>query len=174
LYYDYNDTLPVVIGFTIPEDACSAVNSFTVYSDYSPITVGATLYYDIYGTTEIEAVPSSAPSQNYYRIGNNNIIQFSNNYTVNSITTCPVFGGDVWFGFSSGSACNEGNPQQYLWWGISQLFYNGLVLYTDMALTVPYDNTNGYTYCRSDGGGGGFDEYNLSGNTLGSATGIVC
>ena len=26
----------------------------------------------------------------------------------------------------------------------------------------------------SDGGGGGFDEYNLSGNTLGSATGIVC
>tara|TARA_R110000868_G_scaffold318790_1_gene579510 strand:- start:9 stop:1790 length:1782 start_codon:yes stop_codon:yes gene_type:complete len=173
LYYDYNDGLPVVIGFTIPEDACSAVNSFPVYSDYSPITILTTLFYDIYGTIQIQAVPSSAPSQNYYKIGSN-ILQFSNNYTINSITSCPVFAGDVWFGSSSSSACNEGNPQQYLWWGISQSFYNGLVFYIDMALTIPYDNTNGYTYCRSDGSGGGFAEYNLSGNTLGSATGVVC
>jgi hypothetical protein len=173
LYYDYNDTLPVVVGFTVPEDACSAANSFTVYSDYSPISVGATLYYDIYGTTEIEAIPSSAPSQNYYAIGNN-IIQFSDNYTINSITSCPVYAGDVWFGTYSGQACSESSPQQYLYWETSQLFYNGLVFYTDMALTIPYSNTSGYTYCRSDGGGGGFDEYNLSGNTLGSATGISC
>jgi hypothetical protein len=173
LYYDYNDTLPVVVGFTIPEDACSAVNSFTVYSDYSPISIGATLYYDIYGTTEIEAVPSSAPSQNYYAIGNN-IIQFSDNYTIDSITSCPVYAGDVWFGTYSGEACSESSPQQYLYWEGSQLFYNGLVLYTDMDLLFPYNNTSGYTYCRSDGSGGGFDEFNLSGNTLGSATGVAC
>jgi hypothetical protein len=173
LYYDYNDGLPVVVGFTIPDDACSAVNSFTVYSNYSPISVGATLYYDIYGTTEIEAVPSSAPSQNYYAIGNN-IIQFSDNYTINSITSCPVYAGDVWFGTYSGEACSESSPQQYLYWEGSLLFYNGLVFYTDMALTIPYDNTSGYTYCRSDGSGGGFDEFNLSGNTLGSATGVAC
>jgi hypothetical protein len=173
LYYDYNDTLPVVIGFTVADDACSAVNSFTVYSNYSPISVGATLYYDIYGTTEIEAVPSSAASQNYYAIGNN-IIQFSDNYTIDSITSCPVYAGDVWFGTYSGEACSESSPQQYLYWEGSQLFYNGLVLYTDMALLFPYNNTSGYTYCRSDGSGGGFDEFNLSGDTLGSATGVAC
>jgi hypothetical protein len=51
--------------------------------------------------------------------------------------------------------------------------FNGLVLYTDAALLSPWSNP-GYLYCRSDGSGGGFDEMNLSGNTIGSATGTIC
>ena len=43
-----------------------------------------------------------------------------------------------------------------------------------MALTTAYTNNGGYTHCRSDGGGGGYAEMNLSGNVVGSATGTTC
>lgn len=89
-----------------------------------------------------------------------------------------VYSGDVYFGTSPSDgfneACGFGGPQEYLYWSGAQLFYPGLVLYTDMGLLFPYDNTSGYTYCRSDGSGGGLGEFNLSGDTLGSATGTVC
>jgi len=87
LYYDYDDSLPTVIGFTVPQDACTAVNSFTVYSSSSSISIGTVLYYNLYGTIQIQANPNSTPSQNYYSI-NNNIIQFSDNCTVGSISAC--------------------------------------------------------------------------------------
>ncbi len=93
LYYDYNDTLPRVIGFTVSEDACTATNSFTVYSSYSSITTGTTLYYDAYGTTPIDANSSSTPSQNYYSISGL-IVQFSDTYTIGSTTPCP---GDYYY-----------------------------------------------------------------------------
>jgi hypothetical protein len=89
LYYDYNDTLPVVIGFTVAEDACAATNSFVVYSSYSSIGIGTTLYFDLYGTTPIQANPSSSPSQDYYSIGDF-IVQFSDSYTVGGTAACPA------------------------------------------------------------------------------------
>ena len=93
-------------------------------------------------------------------------------------TPITVYSGDIWFGTipSTGfnGACDNGAPQQYLYWSGAQLLYAGLVFYTDVALLFPYNNVNGYTYCRSDGSGGGFDEMNLSGSVVGPATGTIC
>ena len=95
-----------------------------------------------------------------------------------SLTPSAVYSGDIWFGTSPSSgfnqACDNSAPNLYLYWSGTQALYNGLVLYTDMALLFPYNNTSGYTYCRSDGSGGGFAEMNLSGNIVGSATGTIC
>jgi len=95
-----------------------------------------------------------------------------------TVTPPTVYSGDVWFGTSpsSGSdqACDLSSPNLYLYWSGAQLFYPGLVLYTDSALSFVYTNPSGYTYCSSDGSGGGFDEYTLSGATLGSFTGTTC
>ena len=101
--------------------------------------------------------------------------------TTTSTTTLPigVFSGDVWFGLAPSSglnnACDNGSPQQFLYWGgVTAAFTIGTTLFTDVSLTTPYPNPSNYIYCRSDGSGGGFDEFNLSGNTLGTATGTIC
>ena len=101
--------------------------------------------------------------------------------TTTSTTTLPigVFSGDVWFGTAPSTgfnnACDNASPNVFLYWGgVSQPFTVGTQLFTDSALTIPYTNPSGYTYCRSDASGGGFPEYNLSGNTLGTATGTIC
>jgi len=95
-----------------------------------------------------------------------------------STTPTTVYSGDIWFGTipSTGfnGACNEGAPQQYLYWSGTQLLYNGLVFYTDMNLSYIWNNSLSYTYCRSDGSGGGYDEMNLSGSVVGPPTGTVC
>lgn len=89
-----------------------------------------------------------------------------------------VYSGDVWFGTSPSSgfdqACDLSSPNLYLYWSGAQLFYPGLVLYTDSGLSFVYTNPSGYTYCSSDASGGGYDEYTLSGATLGSWTGTTC
>ena len=85
---------------------------------------------------------------------------------------------DIWFGTSPSTgfdgACDNAAPQLYLYWSGSQSLYNGLVFYTDNALNNQWNNSNSYTYCRSDGSGGGYAEMNLSGNVVGSATGTLC
>jgi hypothetical protein len=87
LYYNTTIVLPTVTGFNTAEDACDLpTNSFVVYSDSSSVAVGMKLYADIYGITEIQAIPSTDPNS-YYRL-NGNSIQFSNNYIINSVTPC--------------------------------------------------------------------------------------
>jgi len=102
-------------------------------------------------------------------------------------TTIPltIYSGDIWFantpstGFDG--ACNGSAHQEYLFWSGStqnpgsQQLYDGLVFYTDAGLLYPWSNSlNQYSYCRSDGAGGGFGEMNLSGNVVGQATGTLC
>ena len=135
---------------------------------------GAGLYYDgvdcwvvnssgvITGTSSCVPSPTPTPTP-----------------TVTPTPTPPaVYSGDVWFGTSPSSgfdqACDRSNPGQYLYWSGALLFYPGLVLYQDSGLLTTFANTPGYTYCSSDGSGGGFDEYTLSGATLGSWTGTTC
>lgn len=151
LYYDYNDTLPRVIGFTVPEDACTATNSFTVYSNSSSISIGTVLYYDLYGTIQIQANPNSTPSQNYYSI-DNNIIQFSDNCTVGSISACApptttttttagpvIYTIDSFGQVSSFDACNYSNPSVSVY---ASYVYNvpmvGMIFYDSPSLTTPY------------------------------------
>ncbi len=70
MYYDYDDGLPIVIGFTDPNDACTATNNFTVYSYDSPLIAGSELYFDSgCGPGVISGGPYSL-NQNHYRIGN--------------------------------------------------------------------------------------------------------
>jgi len=70
MYYDYDDGLPIVIGFTDPNDACTATISFTVYSYDSPLIAGSELYFDSgCGPGVISGGPYSL-NQNHYRIGN--------------------------------------------------------------------------------------------------------
>jgi len=77
IYYDYDDSLPNVIGFTDPNDACTATNSATVYSYDNPLVAGSELYCEAFGgITGIQAVPYSF-NQNHYRIGND-VIRFTN------------------------------------------------------------------------------------------------
>jgi len=90
-----------------------------------------------------------------------------------------IYSGDIWFGNTPSDgfsqACSGGAYQQYLFWSGSQELYDGLVFYTDPGLLNPWSNSlNQYSYCRSDGSGGGFGEMNLSGNVVGSATGTLC
>ena len=105
--------------------------------------------------------------------------------TVTSISTLIVYSGDIWFDNTPSSgfdgACSGGAHQEYLFWsGSSQnpgshQLYDGLVFYTDAGLLYPWSNSlNQYSYCRSDGAGGGFGEMNLSGNVVGQATGTLC
>lgn len=95
-----------------------------------------------------------------------------------STTPTTVYSGDIWFGTipSTGfnGACNGGAPQEYLFWSGTQPLYAGLLFYTDSNLTFQWNNTLGYTYCRSDASGGGYDEMNLSGSVVGPPTGTLC
>lgn len=69
MYYDYDDGLPIVIGFTNANDACTATTSFTVYSYDNPLIVGSELYFDSgCGPIEISGQDYSGV-QNHYRIG---------------------------------------------------------------------------------------------------------
>jgi len=70
MYYDYDDSLPRVIGFTNANDACTATNSFTVYSYDSPLVVGSELYFDTGCGPDVISGDSYALTQNHYRIGN--------------------------------------------------------------------------------------------------------
>jgi hypothetical protein len=89
LYYNTTIVLPTVTGFNTAFDACDlAFNSFVVYSDSGSVVVGMKLYADVYGITEIQAIPSTDPDS-YYRL-NGNSIQFSNNYIVDSVASCGV------------------------------------------------------------------------------------
>jgi hypothetical protein len=90
LYYNTTIVLPTVTGFNTAEDACDlAFNSFVVYSDSGSVVIGMKLYADVYGITEIQAIPSTDPDS-YYRL-NGNSIQFSNNYIINSVTPCASY-----------------------------------------------------------------------------------
>jgi len=95
-----------------------------------------------------------------------------------SILTPTVYSGDVFFGTAPSDgfdeACDLSSPNEYLYWSGAQLFYPGLVLYTDSGLLYTFANNPGYTYCSSDNSGGGYDEYTLSVATLGSFTGTTC
>lgn len=157
LYYDYNDTLPVVIGFTVPQDACTAVNSFTVYSSSSSISIGTVLYYNLYGTIQIQASPSSTPSQNYYSI-DNNIIQFSDNCTVGSISACApptttttttaapvVYTIDSFGTGSSFDACTYGSPSITVYASPGYTVpMVGMIFYDSSSLTTPYVGGSGW------------------------------
>jgi hypothetical protein len=90
LYYNTTIVLPTVTGFNTAEDACDLpTNSFVVYSDSSSVAVGMKLYADVYGITEIQAIPSTDPNS-YYRLDGNSI-QFSNNYIIDSVTPCASY-----------------------------------------------------------------------------------
>jgi hypothetical protein len=69
LWYDYNDGIPNIAGFTNANDACTATNSMTVYSYDSPLTNGSELYCDDGGIVPIYGVLYSN-NQNHYRIEN--------------------------------------------------------------------------------------------------------
>jgi hypothetical protein len=77
LYYDYDDSLPNVIGFTNANDACTATNSATVYSYDNPLVAGSELYCEAWygGVVALMAVDYSF-NQNHYRIGND-VIRFT-------------------------------------------------------------------------------------------------
>jgi septal ring-binding cell division protein DamX len=70
MYYDYDDGLPIVVGFTDPNDACTATNSFTVYSYDSPLIAGSELYFDTGCGPDLISGQSYYGTQNHYRIGN--------------------------------------------------------------------------------------------------------
>jgi hypothetical protein len=142
LYYDYDDTLPVIIGVSSSTSACALVtNSITVYSSSSSIGVGTALYYDIYGTTQIQAIPSSAPSQNYYKISGN-YIQFSNNYIINLIFTCSgpvVYTIDSFGSGSAFDACSYGSPSVTVYASSGYTVpMVGMIFYDSPSLTTPY------------------------------------
>jgi hypothetical protein len=91
LYYSSSVGLPEVEGANSAVEACAlSANGIIVYTNSSSIAVGTKLYYDIYGITQIQANPSSSASQDYYRIDDNSI-QFSNNYIIDSIGYCVAF-----------------------------------------------------------------------------------
>jgi hypothetical protein len=69
LYFDYNDGIPNIAGFTNANDACTATNSMTVYSYDSPLVVGSELYCDDGSIVPIYGAPYFL-SQNHYRIEN--------------------------------------------------------------------------------------------------------
>ena len=99
LYYDYNDGLPIIVGFSNVNDACDATNYMVAYSESSNFVSGATMYYDINLTTPINAIVAySNPSgQKYYKyeasfasILYTNYVTFEEDYyTVHSVTLCP-------------------------------------------------------------------------------------
>jgi hypothetical protein len=148
LYYDYDDTLPVIIGVSSSTSACALVtNSITVYSSSSSIGVGTALYYDIYGTTQIQAIPSSAPSQNYYKISGN-YIQFSNNYIINLIFTCSgpvVYTIDSFGSGSAFDACSYGSPSVTVYASPGYTVpMVGMIFYDSSSLTTPYVGGSGW------------------------------
>jgi hypothetical protein len=132
------------------------------------VCVGVDQYYEQIDTN------SCSPTYNTTQTGS----LYLANAAVCGYVPPTVYSGDVWFGTSPSSgfdqACDLSSPNLYLYWSGAQLFYPGLVLYTDSALSFVYTNPSGYTYCSSDASGGGFDEYTLSGATLGSWTGTTC
>lgn len=166
LYYDYNDGLPIVVGFTLPTDACNATNSFIVYSNSSTFSAGATLYYDLYGTVPISTVPYTF-SQSYYKEGSNYVTFETDGYTVRSITICVVpttttttstttstttcapqnaqsmyynydTGLPTMFGTSStNAACNLIVSASTIYYASSLALTNGTPLYHDECLTIP-------------------------------------
>jgi hypothetical protein len=79
LYYDYDDSLPNVIGFTTANDVCNAVQSATVYSYDNPLVVNSQLYCEAWygGIVGIAAQDYTMGSQHHYRIGND-VIRFTN------------------------------------------------------------------------------------------------
>lgn len=91
LYFDYSDG-SYAAGLGTSSAACSAVNSFTVYSTSSTVTVGMALYFDSCGNEQIyaNAYTSSLP---YFRIGSS-YITFENwdgtgyGYVVRTIGAC--------------------------------------------------------------------------------------
>jgi hypothetical protein len=88
LYYDYDDTLPIVIGVNTPSAACTSLtNNFTVYSNSSTFSVGSAIYYDACGTIPISAVPYNF-GQSYYKEGSNYITFEADGFTIRSVTAC--------------------------------------------------------------------------------------
>lgn len=163
--------------------ACLLSETVTYYNASLASTPGIVglydfVYSDAYGATPLaagfyHAAGSIASSKQWFQVDSNGVV-----IATGLCSGVSAYGGDVWFGTAASTggnnACSETAPQQYLWWGTSQAFYNGLTFYTNSSLTTPWVNTSGYTYCRSDGSGGGFNEFNLSSNVLGTATGTIC
>jgi len=88
LYYDYDDSLPVVIGVSTTEAACTSLtNNFTVYSNSSTFAAGTALYYDACGTVPISATPYTS-GQSYFNYNGNYVTFESNGYTVRTVTPC--------------------------------------------------------------------------------------
>jgi hypothetical protein len=79
LYYDYDDSLPNVVGFTDASDACTVTNSATVYSYDNPLVVGSQLYCEAWygGIVALYGVYYGT-GQDHYRIGTD-VIRLTNN-----------------------------------------------------------------------------------------------
>jgi len=153
-----SNTIPIGVGSILTYSNGAAVNNPYYYSD------GNNWYYvelNVSEQTEVIEIGSCTTTS-----------------TTTTTTTAAVFSGDVWFGTSPSDgfnqACDLSSPNLYLYWSGAQLFYPGLVLYTDSGLLYTFANPSGYTYCSSDNSGGGYDEYTLSVATLGSFTGTTC
>ncbi len=159
--------------------SCCALSETQSYYNASlagtPGTVGLYdfVFSDVYGLTPLTA--------GFYR-ASGSIVGFNDWFEVDalgvvvSLGVCSgaaVYEGTVWFGFDPMTgidACDVGSPTEYLYWATQQLFYSGLVFYTDAALTMPYINSGMYTRCRSNSIGGGTDEYEITANVLGVYT----
>ena len=83
--------------------------------------------------------------------------------------------GEIYFSYYPGGTCNS-SDYETLYWSGDRRFYSGLQLYSDPALTIPWNNSQNWNYCNFIGGDGReFDFQGGAGSSVvGNETGIGC
>lgn len=163
LYYNYNDSLPNVIGFSSGALACGATNSFTVYSSSSTIGVGSALYFDSCGYDIIRASAYNSTGNQYFKIGGSYVTfedwdATTTGYIIRTITACVTSygwlfnGGGAGFSTSAAAlATFTGGPYHYA--NINGMVSGVTQFYTDSGLVYPFNGGNLW-YCVQLNGSG--------------------
>lgn len=114
LYFDYNDGPENVVGFNTGAIACSdSINSMTVYSNSSTISVGMAIYYDLYGTQPMNAVAYTSPNQTFFKMNGNYVTfepsapEMGAGNVVHSVDTCAPTGYIIDWSFSQGAQSGD-------------------------------------------------------------------
>ena len=141
LYYDYIDANSTYIGYTTSGAACAATTpSITVYSSSSSIVVGAELYTDLYGYSQLQA-SSYDSGYPYFKIGTS-YIDLDNwdgtyrGYVIRTVGSC----GPVYYTYvvrpsnNLGTICTD---PSYTVYSSSILLTSGDFIFYDTALTNP-------------------------------------